>query len=54
MRQPKFYFNMQLVCISMWDPNPHLMGSLLEAGLFSRLLIRMTAGGSAKSRLVSA
>lgn len=53
--QPKFYFNVPLVYISTaWFSNPHTTGSLPEAELFSRLLIKMTAGGSATSGLVSA
>lgn len=52
MRQPTFYFNMQPAYIStMWDPNTHSRQPP-EAELFSRLLIKMTTGGSAKSGLV--
>ena len=50
--QPKFYCNVPLVYIStMWFPNPHTTGSLPEAALFSRLLIKMSVRGYAKSGL---
>lgn len=40
--QPKFYFNVPLVSISTaWFSNPHTTGSLPEAELFSRLLIKL-------------